>query len=251
MQMKYHHIFVEWWKETLMKKSRVIKLVLIAFLSHILFPNMLFLSENLPKVLIIGDSISIGYTPYVKELLKNKAVVRHNEGNAQHTGTGLEKLDLWIGETKWDVIHFNWGLWDLCYRQPDSKVYGNRDKVNGTLTTTLDQYEKNLNQLVIRLKKTGASLIWAHTTVVPEGEAGRFVGDDEKYNEAARKVMERHGVTINDLHALTKRFSSDLFVKPGDVHYTEEGYKKIAEQVANEILEKSDDTESEKIREIR
>lgn len=227
-----------------MNNSRVTKLTLISILIQLFIPNNLFLKESLLNVLIIGDSISIGYTPYVKKFLYNEVVVEHNEGNAQHTGTGLEKLDLWIGETKWDLIHFNWGLWDLCYRHPESKVYGNRDKINGEITTTLDQYEKNLDQLVIRLKKTGAKLIWAHTTVVPENEAGRFVGDDQKYNDVAAKIMKRQGVPINDLYALTKRFSSDLFIRPGDVHYTEEGYKKIAQQVAHKIQEILENTES-------
>ena len=104
-------------------------------------------AKDLPKALLIGDSISIGYTPHVVAVLK---------GNAQHTGTGLKMLDRWIGETKWDVIHFNWGMWDLCYRHPQSKVQGRRDKERGTLTTSLEQYEKNLDQLAARLKKTKA-----------------------------------------------------------------------------------------------
>jgi hypothetical protein len=105
-------------------------------------------THELPKVLIIGDSISGGYTPRVADLLKGKALIKHNPGNAQHTGTGIEKLDDWLGTTDWDVIHFNWGLWDLCYRHPESKVQGRRDKVRGTVTTPIDVYEKNLDQLV-------------------------------------------------------------------------------------------------------
>ncbi len=190
---------------------------------------------ELPKVLIIGDSISIGYTPFVVKALKGKAVVTHNKGNAQHTGTGLDKLDEWIGDTQWDVIHFNWGLWDLCYRHPDSKNQGNRDKIKGTVTTTLEQYEKNLDELVTRLEKTKAKLIWAHTTVVPENEAGRFVGDDEKYNEVATKIMKQHGVVINDLYTLSKSLPSEYFVKPGDVHYKADGYKALAKRVADAI----------------
>ena len=187
-------------------------------------------------VLIIGDSISLGYTPYVRQMLEDKALVIHHKGNAQHTGTGLEKLDSWTGDTAWDVIHFNWGLWDLCYRHPESKAQGKRDKVNGTITTSLEQYEKNLDLLVRRLKKTGAKLVWAHTTVVPENEAGRFEGDDEKYNQLAAKVMKKYGVAINDLHALTRDFPADLFTQPGNVHYTKDGYGKIARQVADTIL---------------
>ena len=188
-----------------------------------------------PKVLIIGDSISLGYTPHVVRLLKDKADVQHNPGNAQHTGTGLKKIDQWLGKTQWDVIHFNWGLWDLCYRHPESKNQGRRDKVRGTLTTSLEQYEKNLDQLVTRLRKTGAVLIWATVTIVPEGEAGRIVGDDRKYNAIAAKVMKKHGVAVNDLHAATVKFPSELFVKPGDVHFTREGYERLAKQVAERI----------------
>lgn len=193
--------------------------------------------SQLPKVLIIGDSISLGYTPHVTRMLKQQAIVMHHKGNAQHTGTGLKMLDRWIGDTEWDVIHFNWGLWDLCYRHPKSKVQGRRDKVNGTVTTVLEQYEKNLDQLVTRLKKTGAKLIWAHTTFVPENEAGRVLGDDKKYNDVAAKIMKKHGVAINDLHSLTRSFSPDYFVAPGNVHYTKDGSMAIAKQVAGKILE--------------
>ncbi len=188
-----------------------------------------------PNVLIIGDSISVGYTTHVVKMMQDEARVVHNKGYAQHTGTGVKKLDGWLGDTQWDVIHFNWGLWDLCYRHPESKVQGRRDKVRGTLTTSLKQYESNLEQLVARLKQTGAVLIWANTTVVPEGEAGRKIDDDLKYNEVAARVMKRHGVQINDLNQLTRTFAPDLFTKPGDVHYTSDGYLKLAERVAAAI----------------
>ena len=212
------------------------KLMIMTTLCWAVFVPALHAGE-LPKVLIIGDSISIGYTPHVVAALKGKAIVKHHKGNAQHTGTGLKKLDGWVGDTKWDVIHFNWGLWDLCYRHPESKVQGRRDKVRGTLTTSLDQYEKNLDRLAARLKKTGAKLIWANTTTVPEGEAGRKVGDDTKYNEAAARVMKKHDIVINDLNTLTDSFPAELFTAPGNVHFTTDGSKKIGSTVAGKILE--------------
>lgn len=188
-----------------------------------------------PNVLIIGDSISLGYTPTVVRLLQREANVRHNSGNAQHTDTGLQKIDAWLGDTKWDVIHFNWGLWDLCYRHPESTEQGKRDKIRGILTTSLEQYEQNLEQLVARLQKTGAVLIWASTTVVPEGEAGRKLSDDLRYNEVAARVMQKHGVRINNLNKLSRAFSTELFTKPGDVHFKAEGYAKLAHHVAASI----------------
>ena len=191
---------------------------------------------QLPRVLIIGDSISIGYTRPTVELLEGKADVRRIRGNSQHTGTGLKKLDAWLGDEPWDVIHFNWGLWDLCYRHPQSKVQGRRDKVRGTLTTTPEQYEKDLRELVRRLKATGAKLIWAATTPVPDKEAGRFQGDAAKYNAIAEKIMKANGVAINDLHARMLPRMKEFQVAEGNVHFTAKGSRYLAEQVAECIL---------------
>jgi len=193
-----------------------------------------------PRVLIIGDSISIGYTAAVGELLEGKARVERIPGNAQHTGTGLIKLDQWLGDESWDVIHFNWGLWDLCYRNRTSKMQGHRDKVDGTLTTTLSQYEQNLEKLAARLEATGAKLIWAATTPVPEGEAGRIQGDAAKYNAVAAKIMQAHGVTVNDLHAAMLPRQKEFQIRPGDVHFTQEGSRYLAEEVAAAVLEALD-----------
>ncbi len=187
------------------------------------------------NVLLIGDSIMGGYFKGVqKELAKEANVVRH-PGNAGDTRNGLKRLDEWLGDTKWDVIHFNWGLHDLCHRHPESKEMGNRDKVRGAISVPLDEYEKNLEALVARLEKTGAKLIFATTTVVPEGEPGRHAGDELKYNAVALKVMERHGIPFNDLHSLSAEFTPDCFSKPGDVHFSGKGCGLLAKQVADAI----------------
>ena len=97
--------------------------------------------------------------------------------------------------------------------------------------------KENLKKLVARMKKTGATLIWATTTKVPEGEAGRKVGDDVIYNKIAAKIMAAEGVRVNDLHKLSASFPDDHFVKPGDVHYTKAASLKLAEQVVASINE--------------
>jgi len=195
------------------------------------------IDRALPNVLILGDSISIGYTLPVRERLKGKANVIRPNTNCGDTRMGLAGIEQWLGTNHWDVIHFNWGLWDLCYRNPKSESQGHRDKVNGKLSTSLADYEQNLDALVQRLARTGAVLIWASITAVPEGEAGRFVGDDVKYNAVAERVMKKHGVLINDLYATTKAFPPELFKAPGDVHYTPEGSAKLADQVAAKVSE--------------
>lgn len=192
-------------------------------------------AEDLPKALIIGDSISMGYTQPVTDALKGTAVVSRPKANCGSTVAGLANLDKWLQGGPWDVIHFNWGLHDLCYRNPESKTQGKRDKVNGKQAVPIAEYEKNLETLVKKLKETGAKLVFATTTVVPEGEAGRVVGDDDKYNAAALRVMARYGVEINDLHALSKTFGPELFVGPDNVHFKPEGSEKLAAQVADSI----------------
>ncbi|MDX1679086.1 MAG: SGNH/GDSL hydrolase family protein [Akkermansiaceae bacterium] len=193
--------------------------------------------EGLPSVLLIGDSISIGYTIDVRKLLAGKANVHRIPGNGQTSGHGVENLPKWLGDKKWDVIHFNWGLWDVAYRHPDSKVPGKRDKVNGTLSTTPEQYRKNLEAAVAILKQTGAKLIWCATTPIPEGEPGRHAGDAAKYNEIAAEVMKKHGIGINDLHRHASKRLPEIAIQPGDVHFTDEGSAYLALQVAESILE--------------
>lgn len=190
--------------------------------------------EGLPNVLIIGDSISAGYTRPVIAELKGVANVARIPVNGGDTGRGLKEIDRWLGKTKWEVIHFNWGLWDLCYRHPKSKNQGKRDKVRGKVTFTLPQYSENLEKLVVRLKKTDAKLIWASTTFVPAKEAGRHQGDDVKYNAAALKIMKKHGVAIDDLHLFSTTIQ-EHFTKPGDVHFTQEGSAQLGKKVAEEI----------------
>ncbi|MFK7920755.1 MAG: SGNH/GDSL hydrolase family protein, partial [Bacteroidia bacterium] len=191
-------------------------------------------NQKKPSILIIGDSISIGYTPFVKESLVKQAVVIHNPGNAQHTGTGLAKIEEWLAEGDWDIVQFNWGLWDLCYRHPDSKVQGNRDKINGTLTYTLDQYAANLDSIVSILKSnTEAKLIFVTTSYVPENEAGRYTDDAIKYNDVAKKIMQKHSILVNDIYAPSIPIHQQFGKGSDDVHYSKQGYKKLSELVAS------------------
>jgi len=187
-----------------------------------------------PNILIIGDSISIGYTPLVENYFVDKAIISHNPGNAQHTGTGLDKIEEWIGSGKWDIIQFNWGLWDLCYRHPDSKAQGKRDKVNGKITYSVDDYKYNLESIVSILEeKTEAKLIFVTTTYVPEDEAGRYTDDAIKYNDAAKMVMKKHGVLVNDIYEQSIQIHKKFGKGSDDVHYTNEGYEKLCELVTD------------------
>jgi acyl-CoA thioesterase-1 len=187
-------------------------------------------SPALPRVLLIGDSISIGYTPAVQDLLAGKANVLRIPMNGGDTRRGLENLSDWLGDRKWDVIHFNFGLHDLKYMK-DGKL-----DLTGERGVQPEDYGKNLGLLVERLADTGAELIWATTTPVPEGSDGRAPGDAAKYNAIAAKVMKEHGVATDDLHNHVLP-ELEKHQRPANVHFTEEGSAFLAEQVAKSILE--------------
>ena len=204
---------------------------LILFLTVILIISLGFTNEK-PKILIIGDSISIGYTPFVKKTLEDKALVSHCKGNAKFTGNGLQNLDAWLGNEKWDIIQFNWGLWDICYRDPNKPVdYTNRDKINGKITTTKQDYKANLEAIVNRLKKTKAKLIFVTTTCVPDNEPGRYDKDVQEYNAIARLVMKENNIPVNDLYPISKQIHKDDGLGDNNVHFKAQGYQKLAVKV--------------------
>lgn len=200
---------------------------------RLLDPSFLPIEDDpkLPRVLILGDSISIGYTIAVRELLRGKANVHRPPANCSDTGHGLAHLDEWLGEGKWDVIHFNFGLHDLKYLDSEGRYVG---PPKGKQVTPLPQYEKNLRELIARLKKSEAKLIWASTTAVPDGAAGRVAGEEMAYNRAAARIMEENGVAIDDLYGATEK-SLQLYQRLSNVHFTTAGYRALARTVAASI----------------
>ena len=178
---------------------------------------------GLPRVLLIGDSISIGYTLPVRALLKDKANVHRIPTNGAATKEGVVKLKTWLGESKWDVIHFNWGLHDIKFVD---------DKHN----VPLADYEKNLRELVTQLKATNAKLIWCSTTPVPEGKLNppRKNSDVREYNALAKKIMDENGVAIDDLYAFAEPQLDKIQLK-ANVHFSPKGSDELAKQVASSI----------------
>lgn len=187
----------------------------------------------LPDVLLIGDSISMGYTADVRKLLRGKANVWRIPVNGGPTTRGLEFLDDWTAERKWSVIHFNWGLHDLKFVGAKGDALTDPAAPGARQQVELSAYEANLRTLAAKLKSAGTHLIWAETTPVPAGAKGRTAGDEVRYNAAAEKVMKELGIAVNPLHAAALK-AADL-QRPKDVHYTDAGSAALAETVAAAI----------------
>ena len=171
---------------------------------------------KLPRILLIGDSVSRGYTQPTRKALAGKANVHRAPANCGPTASGLKNLDAWLGAGKWDVVHFNFGIHDRA--------------------TPAADYVKRLEEIVVRLEKTGAKLIWASTTPIPDNPAQKqtAVSIVEK-NALAAEVMKKHGIPTDDLFgAMTPRLKE--FQPPLDVHFTGAGYDFLGATVGEAIL---------------
>ena len=188
----------------------------------------------IPNVLIIGDSISMGYTPGVRRRLEGVAEVHRCDGNARFTGFGLDHLEEWLTAPgkELDIIHFNFGLHDIV---PGN--WGRSEPTGDDRQVLREEYEENLRLIVRRLKRACRCLVWATTTPVPPGNLTppRRSGDEVEYNAIALRVMSEAEVDIDDLYAFALPILSSI-QKAEDVHYTDEGYEVLAEAVSANIL---------------
>lgn len=196
----------------------------------------------LPNVLILGDSISIGYTLHVRKQLAGKANVFRplsadgtKPENCSGTTAGVQEIDRWLAGPKWDVIHYNWGLHDLKHV---TEAGGNKvsSKPEDPVQADEAAYGKNLEAIVAKLKATGARLICATTTPVPAGSTTPFRSPDApaRYNTVARKIAEANGARVNDLFAFCEPRLAELQL-PKNVHFTEAGSQALAGKVAEVI----------------
>ena len=192
--------------------------------------------KNLPNALIIGDSISIGYTLPTRALLKGKVNLHRIPTNGGPTTKGIAEIEKWLGKKKWDLIHFNWGLHDLKYMGKDGTNLVPKEK-GGVVQVPLAEYEKNLEKLVIRMKKSAKQLVWRNTTPIPPGSKARYVGDSVKYNQAAARIMKKHGIPTLDLFTPSKKNMKE-WMRKADVHYYAHGSKALAKLVAEDILKR-------------
>ena len=187
-----------------------------------------------PKALIIGDSISIGYTPLVKQELAGEFAVRHNEGNASDSRNIIALLDDWLAaDSDARLVHLNCGLHDIKLA-----LGGKAHQV------PLHEYRENLIRIVARLRAAGKALVWAMTTPVLDqrhrathAEFNRCNKDVLERNAVAGEIMAQAGLPINDLYAAVNSDDPELCIGDDGVHMTEAGSKLLAAAVARAIRE--------------
>lgn len=163
-------------------------------------PGSVLRAEELPKALILGDTVYSGLSGLIANELKGRVQVVYKHPGS--TSTALSQLDQLLGQDKWAVIHFNFGLAYLHDPDPGTTSVRLMSKEAGGVRVTLpDQYDKNLQELVKRLKATGAKLIWANTALIKTSGPLYDAGSEVAYNEIAARIMTTNGVAINDMNS--------------------------------------------------
>ena len=186
-----------------------------------------------PRVALIGDSIRMGYAPLVARRLAGRVVIISPEPNGEDSSNVLRHLEEWVLREKPDVIHLNAGLHDL-----------KKAKGTGAFQVGIDDYERNLREIVRRIRaETGAALVFASTTPIHDerhsrrgADFNRHEADVRRYNDKALQVMRELVVPVNDLHWIVEKAGPAETLASDGVHYTPAGYERLAEAVADCIL---------------
>lgn len=187
--------------------------------------------NNMKNVLLIGDSIRMGYDKSIKQALEGRANVVFPEDNCQFACYVFRYFHEWFGGIDgrdFDVIHWNAGLHDVLRLFEEEP------------TTPLEVYEYYIERICVRMKKLcpNAKIIFAtSTSVISEKmtkDFMRYNEDIERYNAAAVKIVTKHGFEVNDLYALSKTLPEEAHSDA--VHYyTDMGTQAYSKQVLSYI----------------
>lgn len=172
------------------------------------------------RILIIGDSISIGYsTTVISALCAEGYFVTRIPVNGRATAYARAHLDSWLGAREWDVVTFNEGVWDT-------------DLATGAPYTSIEAYVDNVAAIAARIGARSRQTIFALTTHAP---LGCTTNDDDTivaYNDAARAALNGTRTRIVDLYAR----SLDLTPRsPLNIHYDAAGYESLGQVMIDAI----------------
>lgn len=218
------------------------------FIVGIVIILIISLSADSPKkqILMIGDSISILYGPYLKEYLQDKfayrvkgnlkdAIVNLDNPNGANAGNSRMILEYFKhyneAEIKFsdDIILLNCGLHDI-----------KTDPKTGLVAISLNEYKSNLDSIYQIIKHLNKKLIWINSTPVNDSihnskQVGfyRFNNDVIKYNSAADSIFNSYQVPIIDLYSYSKSFPLNSY--SDHIHYKTE-YSILQARFISDVL---------------
>ena len=184
------------------------------------------------KVLLLGDSIRMGYDDLVKEELKEAEVFYDSEDNGRFSAYTIWQFNqLYKKYGPFDIVHFNVGYWDMNHEDPNHEP-----------ETPLDDYIHNLKRLIDLIRSIKAIPIFSLTTPIydMEQDSDGYIATYYKnawvkeYNAKALELMNQEGVEVIDLYSLL--LDGPHYYKCSDsLHLTAEGYQKCADRIVSVI----------------
>ena len=211
--------------------QRLSAFAVVAAISGILAPVQG--TETPRKVILIGDSIRIGYQDTVKEELKQVAEVVFPKDNCRHSQNIIDNHLQWIVKEKPDIVHINAGLHEL-YMNPQGKKQ-----------IEVGDYARNLRKIFDTLRKNNIEIIWATTTPVIDewytkqiGYPARRNEDVIAYNKAAAEIVREYSIPVDDLYSFVHNYPhmEELYSNDG-VHHNPQGCHALGKSVATCIRE--------------
>jgi hypothetical protein len=183
------------------------------------------------KILLVGDSIRMGYDKYIKKIFEDTAEVYYPDENCRFSTYVLRNLASWRDQLDCgddiDLIHWNAGLWDDLRMLDDEPLVG------------LEEYSRNVERIYSAIGKLfpKARIIFATSTPVREElftTLKRYNADTERYNAEAVRISLEHGAIINDLYATVKDAPESYYSDMTHL-YTKDGTELVTEQVRRSI----------------
>ena len=183
------------------------------------------------KVVLIGDSIRMGYQALVAEKLA-EAEVWGPATNSRHSLWALDHSQEWVADRDPDVVHVNFGIHDAV------------PQADGEHQILLAQYRLCLRRFIAKVKALGkARMIWATTTPLYAPDPAtpmaqwelREGADVPAYNAAALEIVESEGLPVDDLHAAVLRNDFTQCLKEDGCHMTDFGNQVLSDAVVQAI----------------
>lgn len=177
------------------------------------------------KVLLLGDSIRLGYQPDVTKLLEGKAIVTGPQDNCRFSAYTLWHAFQWVAEAgEVDIIHWNNGIWDMYTHLQDGERF-----------VTPEEYGRNIARTLKELRALcpKARILFATTTPVADANALITNESIDCINDIARRIMSEEHIEVDDLN-LALRGQPELICED-NLHLTAQGYLKAAETVVKAL----------------
>jgi len=177
--------------------------------------------RDLPRVLLIGDSIVKGYRETVRDVLSNEFLVSAFSSSRCVGDSALTtELELAVAAFPPAIVHFNNGLHGW---------FTNESAYEAGLRSTLGMIRRMIPEVLLLLATT--------TPMRVRGELAQFDGAHHQRimarNTAMGRVSLEEGYRVNDLHALVA--NQPVLYDPDAIHFTGEGYGVLSCAVAGFI----------------